>query len=153
MEPFRRTGAFATALLLSAWITQPARAGAGPIPSFDRDGPTMVAGPSDPNDPCQFFRRQAFNESLQHYSREMLWACEEIARRKAAGIPLSDRLQATAGILDTYREALIAGAEAFAQKRPAGLPPWAPALSEEQKYAIADQTGALLALEAIRSGF
>jgi hypothetical protein len=33
------------------------------------------------------------------------------------------------------------------------MPPWSLGLSADEKYAIADATGALLALEAIRTGF
>ena len=75
----------------------------------------------------------------------MLAACEEIARRRAASSPLSDRLIATEAMLNDYRAALIAaGAEAFARKRRGGEAPWSLGLSDAEKYAIADATGALL---------
>lgn len=124
------------------------------MPEFDRDGPSMIVTANDPADPCRFFRGQAAREPLTHYSRDMLWACEEIARRRTAGLPLGDRLKATEAMLATYRDAVVAaGTEAFARKGRAGQPPWALGLSEEEKYQIADSTGALLVLEAIRGGF
>ena len=108
----------------------------------------------DPRDPCQFFRIQASNASLAHYSQDMLWSCDEIARRRAAGLPLGDRLEATAAMLDTYRDAIItAGTEAFTRKSRSGQAPWELVLSEEEKTAIADSTDALLVIEAIRGGF
>ena len=83
--------------------------------------------------------------------------CSPPARRsragRAASSPLGDRLIATEALLNAYRAALIAaGAEAFARKRRGGEAPWSLGLSAAEKYAIADATGALLALEAIRLG-
>ena len=105
-------------------------------------------------DPCRFFRGQALARGLADYTREMLWACEEISRRRAAQIPLGDRLEATGERLDAYREAIIAaGSAAFAREGRPGLPPRSFGLSDDEKLAIADATGTLLALEAIRRGF
>ena len=84
----------------------------------------------------------------------MLLACEEIARRRAAGLRPSDRLQATEAMLQTYRQAVIAaGTEAFDRTRRASPAPWLLGLSGEEKYAIAEATGALLVLDSIRNGF
>jgi hypothetical protein len=147
---FRRT---AVAMAVAAGVAGAGEAGDRAFPDFERDGPVALL-PQSSSDPCVFFRGQAFDKALSDYTREMLWACEEIARRRAARIPLGDRLEATAAMLDAYREAIIAaGSEAFVRNRRAGLPPWALGLSDDEKYAIADATGALLALEAIRLGF
>ena len=105
-------------------------------------------------DPCLFFRSQAEDKGLTDYTREMLWACEEIARRRVARMPLSDRLLATAAMLDAYRSAVIAATSEMSQrKRAVGAPPWALGLTDEEKHAIADATGALLVLEAIQTGY
>ena len=58
-------------------------------------------------DPCLFFRGQAYRRAIDDFATEMLLACEAIARRRAAGVPLSDRLIATEAMLQTYREAVL----------------------------------------------
>ena len=106
------------------------------------------------SDSCTFFRSQAYNHGLDDFSTEMLMACQQIARRHAAGVPLGDRLTATEAILDTYRKAVVAAATAAYERKREGIrAPWARGLSQEEKRAIADETGALLALEVIRTGF
>ena len=67
-----------------------------------------------PADACLFFRGQAYKHAIDDFATEMLLACEVIARRRAAGVPLSDRLIATEAMLETYREAVVAArAETF----------------------------------------
>lgn len=105
-------------------------------------------------DPCGYFRGQAYGRGLEHFLTEMLWACETIARRRQAGMPLGDRLLATEAALERYRTAVVdaaaaspgsAGASGAGGKRPAA---W-----EAVKASIAEETGTLAALDAIRSGF
>jgi hypothetical protein len=104
-----------------------------------------------PGDPCLFFRGQAYKRSIDDFATEMLLACEVIARRRAAGVPLGDRLTATEAMLETYREAVLAARpDSFAA---GGTLRWELGLTAAQKQAIADETGVLLALEAIRHGF
>ena len=147
-----RIAALIVADLASA-VPGAANAGDAELPRFERDGPVLVAAREGGNS-CVFFRSQAYSRGVYDFAAEMLAACEEIARRRAASSPLSDRLIATEAMLNDYREALIAaGAEAFARKRQGGEAPWSLGLSDAEKYAIADATGALLALEAIRLGF
>ena len=144
------------AMALAAGVAGAGSTGmAGEQAFADNDGDESVAlRPQGSSDPCSFFRQQTYRKALTDYTREMLWACEEIVRRRAAHVPLSDRLEATATMLEAYREAVTAaGSEAFDRNRHSGIPAWGLGLSEEEKYAIADSTGALLALEAIRNGF
>jgi hypothetical protein len=109
---------------------------------------------ADAADPCRFFRGQAQARGLADYTQDMLWACEEISRRRSSQIPLGDRLEATGDRLDAYREAIIAaGNAAFTGRGRPGFPPRSLGLSHDEKLAIADATGTLLALEAIRRGF
>ncbi len=143
------------AVAFSAMAAAAAGIGPGPeLPGFDRDGPEATVSVYAPGDDCGFFRDQAADQALTHYSQDMLWACEAIARRRAAGMLLGDRLLATQAMLATYRDAVrAAGADAFVRKGREGLPPWMLSLSADEKYRIADATGALLVIEAIRDGF
>lgn len=101
-------------------------------------------------DPCTFYRMQAFGRGLDHFASEMLWACEAIAARRGAAMPLSERLDAMAGALERYRAALIeAGRESYNRDREIGLL----GLSEAAKRDLAERTGTLAALEAIRTGY
>lgn len=80
----------------------------------------------------------------------MLWACEAIETRRAAMIPLSERLQTMAGALERYRDALIAAArDSYRRDRESALF----GLSETEKRALAERTGTLAALDAIRTGY
>jgi len=45
------------------------------------------------SDPCQFYRGRAWGRGITHYTTEMVWACEAITRRRAASVPLGDRLE------------------------------------------------------------
>ena len=54
-----------------------------------------------PADACLFFRGQAYKRAIDDFATEMLLACEVIARRRAAGVPLSDRLIATEATVHT----------------------------------------------------
>jgi hypothetical protein len=91
--------------------------------------------------PCGFFRSQAYGKGIGHFATEMLWACETIAVRRAAAVPLGDRLEATDAALARYREAVIAAASR-ARFRSGGF-------GETDKAALAEATGALTALSAI----
>lgn len=131
------------AALLAAWLAGPALAGE------TASAETQAARPL--GDPCLFFRGQAYRRAIDDFATEMLLACEAIARRRAAGVPLSDRLIATEAMLQTYREAVLsARPETFDGS---GTLRWELGLTAAQKHAIADETGVLLALEAIRHGF
>jgi hypothetical protein len=148
-----RIFAVAAAIGVSATLAPYARAGEASSPRFESDGPAITTS-LDPSETCRFFRGQTLRKALDHYTRDMLYACEEIARRRSVGMPLGDRLVATQAMLDTYREAVdAAGSAAVAQHAESGIPSWALALSDEEKYRIADATGSLLVLEAIRNGF
>ena len=84
--------------------------------------------------PCGFFRDQAWGKGIGHYATEMLWACEVIASRRGAGLPLGARLEAVERALARYRDALIAGPDDPAPE-------------------LARSTGALDALQAVAAGF
>lgn len=112
------------------------------------------AGLGAPSDPCGFFRSQAYGRGLDHFLTEMLWACEAIATRRAAGVELSERLEATELALDRYRIAVIeAGAAVFARGRSARPGTARFGTDDTVKASLAATTGTLAALEAIRSGF
>lgn len=101
-------------------------------------------------EPCTFYRTQAFGRGLDHFASEMLWACEAIETRRRAAMPLTERLDAVAGALDRYRDALIeAGRDRYRRDRESGLL----GLNETAKRDLAERTGTLAALEAIRSGY
>ena len=108
----------------------------------------------EPSDPCGFYRGQAYGRGLDHFLTEMLWACEAIAVRRRAEMPLSDRLAAAEQALERYREALIAaGAAVFVHGRSSAASGLQPAANDAVKASLADSTGTLTALEAIRSGY
>jgi hypothetical protein len=98
--------------------------------------------------PCTFFRGQAHRMGMTHFLTEMLWACEAIVERRAAGMTLSDRLLATERALLDYRSAL--GAARASAGANGGSPL---SVSETRKREIAEATGVLGALEAISAGF
>ena len=134
--------AFAAALAISA---APGSAGE------DRVAPATLGVQSDM---CGFFRAQAYGRGLEHYATEMLWACEAIARRKAADMPLSDRLLAVELALLRYRDEIVASsAAAFRSDRARQHDTGYIGTGETIKAQIAESTGMLAALEAIRSGF
>jgi hypothetical protein len=112
---------------------------------------TAAAQPAVASDPCGFYRAQAYGRGISHMATEMLWACEAIYARRAAGMPLGDRLLAAELALERYRTAVIsAGQAAFARDRRHGLEG---SHRDHAKREIAEHTGALAALEAIRAGF
>ncbi len=120
---------------------------------FDRDG-TVALPTTSLGDPCLFFRGQIHERGLRAFAYDMLLVCEEIARRRDAGVRLTDRLQASEETFQTYHQAVVAAGRA---ERTGGThrysgAPWS-GLSSEEKVAIADATGALLVLEAMREGF
>jgi hypothetical protein len=109
--------------------------------------------PSRTSDPCGFFRAQAYGRGLEHYATEMLWACEAIAARRDREQELSLRLEAVELALERYREAVVAAGSGGpgAAGRPARTPGFGP--SDAVKAELAESTGMLAALEAIRAGF
>jgi hypothetical protein len=116
-----------------------------------RAGEPAAAQPAVASDPCGFYRGQAYGRGIGHMATEMLWACEAISARRGAGMPLGDRLLAVELALERYRAAVIsAGQAAFARDRRHGLDG---GQREAAKREIAEHTGALAALDAIRAGF
>ena len=108
----------------------------------------------DPSDPCYFFREQARRKGLAHYATEMVWACEALAARRGAGLPLNDRMLATEAAFEAYRlrylEALKVSHEAQGNR---GYWRFGIDLSDDDKHVIAEDTGILVVLETIRNGF
>ena len=107
------------------------------------DAPRALA---DRAHPCTFYRGQAHRMGVAHFATEMLWACEAIAARRAAGMALSDRLLATEFALSAYRQAVAADREDGERRSYLSM-------SEVRKREIAEQTGVLAALQAISEGF
>jgi hypothetical protein len=104
------------------------------------------------SDPCQFYRGRAWGRWIAHYTTEMLWACEAITRRRAASVPLGDRLEAAEAALERFRAAVIGTSSAeYARARSADQGYFS--LSAREQEEIAVQTGAIAALETIRTGF
>lgn len=111
-------------------------------------------GTLEPASACTFFRGQAYRKGLAHFATEMLWACETIAERGVARMPLNARLAATEAAMRRYREAVIAaGRTAFAETRMQDVAPRTHGLTDATKLRIAEESGVLAALEAIRGGF
>lgn len=123
----------------------------GPAPVLadgNAGAPIAETGP----DPCHFFRGRALGKGVDHYATEMLWVCDAIADRRAAALPMSDRLRATEAALDGYRREVLAASVAdFVRRRAAR--DLTLGLSEADTLRIAEETGALGALEAVRAGF
>jgi hypothetical protein len=88
-----------------------------------------------PASPCSFFRDQAWGKGIGHFATEMLWACEAIALRRGAGVPLGDRLAEAELALARYHEGFVAGV-------PVG-----------REAELARASGALDALDAVSGGF
>lgn len=122
---------------------------AGSVSAGDAGGAPIEGQASDP---CSFYRLEAWGKGLEHYATEVVWACEVVAERRGAGMPLSDRMKAVAFALERYRSALVeANRRGFAH-RPGPGDGWREA-RERGRAALAEETGMLAALEAIRSGF
>ena len=100
-----------------------------PAAAAERLGSTLQA-----SNPCGFFHDQAWGKGIGHYATEMLWACEAIAARRRAGLPLGARLGAVDLALARYHDALVAG-------------------PDERAPELARSTGALDALQAVAAGF
>jgi hypothetical protein len=98
------------------------------------------------SDPCTFYRVQAYGKGLGHFSTEMLWACEAIRARRLAGMPLGDRLLAVEAVLEEFRHAVVSA------NRTGSMYRRGPAAAKRAQ-SLAESTGALLALEGIRTGF
>ena len=112
-------------LLLAAALALPSVA----VPC-ERPRPSTLA----PSSPCAFFRDRAYGKGLDHPATAMLWACEAIAARRGAGVPLGERLEAVELALGRYRAAVVAA------------PP-------EEEPAVARASGALDALDGVAAGF
>jgi len=111
-------------LLLAAALALPSLAAPG-----ERPRPSTLS----PSSPCAFFRDRAYGKGLDHPATAMLWACEAIALRRGAGMPLGDRLEVVDLALGRYRAGVVA----------------APA----NEAAVAATSGVLAALDAIAAGF
>jgi hypothetical protein len=101
---------------------------------------------------CGYYRGQARGQGLHHYTTEALWACEALAARRAAGMPLSDRMLAVAHALEQFREAMD---EERAARYPRTGGPGVPlrVARERAREIVAEESGILAALEAVRTGF
>lgn len=105
-------------------------------------------------DPCLFYRSQAWHRELAHFSQDMLWSCEAIEQRRRAGVQLGDRLTAADFALRSYRERVIETARSnYRMSVLEGLETFHRRVTESQKRAIAEETGALAAMEALNHGF
>jgi hypothetical protein len=60
---------------------------------------------------------EAARKPLTHYAHEAMLACHEIARRRAVGRPLGDRLAATDAAMARYRETLHEAYRAARERR------------------------------------
>jgi hypothetical protein len=118
----------------------------------DEPDPQLVLTTLSPTNPCGFFRNQAFGKGLSDPATEMLWACQEIATRRAAEIPLGVRLEATELALMRYREALLVASRG-SYATDSGRGPTSTYPSASDKHAIAETTGVLAALMAISGGY
>jgi hypothetical protein len=104
------------------------------------------------SDPCQFYRGRAWSRGITHYTTEMVWTCEAIARRRAASLPLGERLREAEGALERFRAAVVeAGSSEFARVRSEDQGHFV--LGAHTQDEIAARTGVLSALESIRAGF
>lgn len=113
-----------------------------------------AAAPAQRSDPCGFYRGQAYGRGLAHFATEMLWACEAIEARRASQMELSERMLAAEAALERYRAAVVAaGAAAFARERAARRGSLRLGAGDAAKAALAESTGTLAALDAIRAGF
>jgi hypothetical protein len=121
-----------------------------PSPAMAEGDPVPAAARSV--DPCAFFRQRMRGHGLDHWWVEVVWACQEVTRRRAAGMAMSDRLLAVEFALARFREAVSRDrAERVARPGPRGE-----SFRAEQAAAVerlAEETGMLAALEGIRQGF
>jgi hypothetical protein len=101
---------------------------------------------------CGYYRSQARGQGINHYTTEALWACEALSARRAAGMPLSDRMLAVAHALEQFREAM---SEERAARYPRTGGPGIPlrVARERTREIVAEESGMLAALEAVRTGF
>ncbi|WP_111429802.1 hypothetical protein [Rhodobacteraceae bacterium DSL-40] len=118
---------FLSALLLLAPLS-------GAMPSSSRAAndtllPAHATGQTV--DPCLFYRSQARLRGLGHFTQSMLRSCEA----SEAGMHLSDRLAAAEAALEACRAGIILSG-----------------VSEEEKPAIAERSGALGAMDALDTG-
>lgn len=117
------------------------------------DEAVLVLRTLRPSDPCGFYRGQAYGKGMAHFATEMLWACEAIAARRAAGMPLGDRLEAADAAIERYRAAVLAAAMRRFRRSGGGVGATRLGLSEARTLTLADSAGALVALDGIRAGF
>lgn len=104
------------------------------------------------SDPCQFYRGRAWGRGITHYTTEMLWACEAITRRRAASVPLGDRLEEAEAALERFRAEVIETSSAGYARSQSGDRSYF-TLSATEQEEIAVRTGAIAALDTIRTGF
>jgi hypothetical protein len=145
-HPTLRAVALLAAMALPA--SDPA-AQTAPHAETQREPVAVVLAPSDP---CHFYRGRAWGRGISHYTTEMVWACEAIARRRAASVPLGERLLAMEAALERFRTAIVeVGSTRFAQSPSDELRYYG--ISQASQQEIAERTGVLAALEGIRAGF
>lgn len=80
------------------------------LPSVAAPGERPRPSTLSPSSPCAFFRDHAWGKGLDDPATAMLWACEAVAARRDAGVPLGDRLAAVEFALARYRAALLVAA-------------------------------------------
>jgi hypothetical protein len=98
---------------------------------------------------CTFYRVRARGLGLQHWATELVWACEMVAERRAANMPLNDRMLAVEHALVLYRDALLKNRRDWIARREGREP----VPLREAEARLAAETGMLAALEAIQQGF
>ncbi len=126
----------------------------GPAPGWATEDRDERPDTTVQSDTCSFFRAQAFGRGLDHFSTEMLWACEAVEQRRAAEMDLSERMVAVDLALQRYQAAVVAaGSAAFARDRARQHDTGHIGTGDRTKAQIAETTGMLAALEAIRTGF
>lgn len=118
-------------------------------PAAPQATPTSLFAASDP---CDFYRHRAWGQGIGHYTMEMSWACEAIATRRRASVPLGERLEAMAVALERFR-AGFAEAAGAGDRDMYRLQMRHVRMSPEAQLALAEETGVMSALAAIQSGF
>jgi hypothetical protein len=127
-------------------------AAGGPAPAAAETETQPVAARSNGADPCNFYRVRARGKGINHYLTEVVWACEMVVQRRETGVGMSERMVAVEFALEQYREALVE--DRRNPRVPAGLRGTAlRAAQEAERDRIAEESGMLAALEAIRLGF
>ena len=95
-----------------------------------------------------------FRRGLGHFTQSMLWSSEAIAARRGAGMHLSDRLAAAEAAHEARRAGVITAARhSFQENLAFGRNSFLSRVSEEEKAAIAERSGALGAMDALHPGY